>query len=91
VLFNFTTLTPSLVVGTDLVFGLIISLLAGGIHSRSCDYAALCKLVPVGIVGTIVGARASLRLPVKMLRRAVLLCIIVVGALLLRKGFAGII
>jgi uncharacterized protein len=91
VLFNFTTLTPSLVVGTDLVFGLIISVLAGGIHSRSCDYAALCKLVPAGIVGTIVGARASLRLPVKTLRKAVLLCIILVGALLLRKGFAGII
>jgi uncharacterized membrane protein YfcA len=91
VLFNFTTLTPSLVVGTDLVFGLIISVLAGGIHSRSCDYAALYKLVPAGIVGAIVGARASLRLPVKTLRKAVLLCIILVGALLLRKGFAGII
>jgi len=90
-LFNFTTLTPSLVVGTDLVFGLIISVLAGGIHIGSCDYAALCKLVPAGIVGTIVGARASLGLPVKTLRKAVLLCVILVGVLLLRKGFIGII
>lgn len=90
-LFNFTTLTPSLVVGTDLVFGLIISVLAGGIHSGSCDYAALCKLVPAGIVGTILGARASLGLPVKTLRKAVLVCVTLVGVLLLRKGFSGIV
>lgn len=89
-LFNVTALTPSLVVGTDLVFGLIISVLAGGIHSGSCDYTALCKLVPAGIVGAIIGARASLGLPVKTLRKSVLLGIILVGVLLLQKGFAGI-
>jgi uncharacterized protein len=90
-LFNFTTLSPSLVVGTDLAFGLIISILAGGIHVGSCDYITLCKLVPAGIVGALVGFRASLGLPVKTLRKAVLLCAILVGFLLLRKGFSGII
>jgi uncharacterized membrane protein YfcA len=37
-LFNLTTLAPSVIVGTDLVFGLIISTLAGSIHIGSCAY-----------------------------------------------------
>jgi Sulfite exporter TauE/SafE len=40
-LFNFTSLAPAVVVGTDLVFGLIVSTVAGGIHIESCDYLAL--------------------------------------------------
>ena len=90
-LFNFTTLAPTLVVGTDMVFGWIISVLAGSIHIGSCDYIALCKLVPAGIIGALIGTRVALNLPVKTLRKAVLLCVIVVGVLLLRRGFSGLI
>lgn len=40
-LFNLTELSPALVVGTNLLFGLIISATAGGIHAGSCDFKAL--------------------------------------------------
>jgi uncharacterized protein len=89
-LFNLTALVPSLVVGTDLVFGMIVSTVAGGIHVGSCDFAALAKLVPAGIAGVLVGSRVSVGWSVNTLRKAVLLCTILAGVLLLRKGIAGI-
>ena len=89
-LFNFTGLSPAQIVGTDMVFGLILSVIAGGIHSASCDYVALCKLVPAGLVGVLIGSRISRGLSATMLRRAVLVCTMLVGALLLRRGLAGI-
>ena len=52
-LFNLTALSPALVVGTNLLFGLIISATAGGIHAASCDFNALAWLVPGGLVGVV--------------------------------------
>ena len=89
-LFNLTALSPALVVGTNLVFGLIISATAGGIHAGSCDFKALAQLVPGGLVGVYIGSRVSLGLSVHVLRKALLYCTILLGALLLGKGIAAI-
>jgi uncharacterized protein len=89
-LFNLTSLSPALVVGTSLLFGLIISATAGGIHIGSCDFHALAHLVPAGLVGVYIGSRVSLGLSVNVLRKAVLYCTILLGALLLGKGIGAI-
>jgi len=89
-LFNLTELSPALVVGTNLLFGLIISATAGGIHAASCDFNALAWLVPGGLVGVYIGSRVSLGLSVNVLRKALLYCTILLGALLLGKGIAAI-
>lgn len=92
VLFNLTALSPTTVVGTDLWFGMIISGLGGSIHALagSCDWAALARLVPAGVVGTILGAFVSRALPAKILRSVALACATGVGILLLCKGIKEI-
>jgi hypothetical protein len=89
-LFNVTALSPALVMGTNLVFGLIISATAGGMHAANCDFHALAQLVPAGLVGVYLGSRVSLGLSVNVLRKALLYCTILLGALLLGKGIAAI-
>ena len=92
VLFNTTALAPTVVVGTDLVFGLLVSSVGGGIHAYagSCDWNALGKLIPAGIIGCLIGARAGRSLPATTLRKAVLACTAFVGVSLLWKGLGGI-
>src|SRR5262249_11347680 len=92
VLFNLTALTPAVVVGTDLVFGMLVSTVGGGIHafSGSCDWNALAKLIPGGVIGCLIGARAGRSLPAITLRKAVLACTAFVGVSLLWKGLGAI-
>jgi uncharacterized protein len=87
-LFNLGTLAPSVVVGTDLVFGMVISAVGGSIHAMagSCEWPALIKMVPAGLLGSAVGAQMAGRLPSRMLRTAVLICATLVGILLIRNG-----
>jgi hypothetical protein len=89
-LFNLPELSPGMVLGTNLLFGLIISATAGGIHAGSCDFKALVQLVPGGLVGVYIGSHVSLGLSVNVLRKALLYCTILLGALLLGKGIAAI-
>ncbi len=92
VLFNFTTLAPAMVVGTDLVFGMLVSAIGGGIHaaSGSCNWDALTRLIPAGVVGSLIGSRACRGLPAATLRKAVLICTAAVGVSLLWKGLEAI-
>ena len=57
-LFNRTKLAPASVVGTDLVFGLIISACAGGVHLAAGNWipAALGALLAGGLPGAVAGA-----------------------------------
>jgi uncharacterized membrane protein YfcA len=92
VLFNFTALAPAMVVGTDLVFGMLVSAIGGGIHaaSGSCNWDALTRLIPAGVVGSLIGARACRAVPAATLRKAVLICTAAVGVSLLWKGLEAI-
>src|SRR5436190_11382155 len=57
-LLSLTTLTPAQVVGTDMVFGLVVSVIGGGFHFAAGHYnsAMLTKLLVGGIAGALVGA-----------------------------------
>ncbi|HET9099616.1 MAG TPA: sulfite exporter TauE/SafE family protein, partial [Acidobacteriaceae bacterium] len=82
-LLSLTTLDASQVVGTDLVFGLCLSLVGGGMHvfSGSYDSTLLFKLVLGGLFGALVGSGVAPRLPNRQLRVALAALLLVVGML----------
>jgi uncharacterized protein len=82
-LLSFTTLDASQVVGTDLVFGLCLSMVGGGMHifSGSYDSVLLVKLVVGGVFGAMVGSGVAPRLPNRQLRVALAALLLVVGTL----------
>ncbi len=69
-LLNMTTLTAAQVVGTDMVFGLVLSTLGGGLHffSGMYDLPMLIKLAAGGVVGVLAGAKLSSVIPSRPLR-----------------------
>jgi uncharacterized protein len=82
-LLSLTTLDVSQVVGTDLVFGLCLSVVGGGMHvfSGSYDNVLLVKLVLGGVFGAMVGSGVAPRLPNRQLRVALAALLLVVGTL----------
>lgn len=91
-LFHFTTLPPAMVVGTDLAFGLAVSAIGGSVHALSgtCNWVALYRLIPAGIVGSLLGVRACTVLPKQALRKSILICAAMIGLTLVVKGIKGI-
>lgn len=69
-LLNLTSLTPAQVIGTDMMFGLVLSLLGGGLHVSMGHFSAaiLWKLIAGGLVGAFAGANLSAILPSRPLR-----------------------
>lgn len=91
-LFRFTSLIPSEVVGTDLAFGLVVCGIGGGIQviAGHVDWNALVRMVPAGILGSIIGIMIGNKLPTRVLRNAILVCAAGIGVTLLVKGIRGI-
>jgi uncharacterized membrane protein YfcA len=88
VLLNLTTLTPAQVVGTDMLFGLVVSIIGGGFHvfGGHYDSALLPKLLIGGVAGAFVGANLSTILPARPLRIALSLCLVGLGVQLCCRG-----
>lgn len=80
-LMSFTSLPASQIVGTDLTFGLVLSVLGGGIHALNGLYnvALLAKLTVGGIAGAIVGTSIAPRMPNRALRLALSACLLLIG------------
>jgi uncharacterized membrane protein YfcA len=89
-LMNMTTLAPAAVVGTDLSFGLVLSLVGGGIRAAAGDLdgAVLTKLLIGGIAGAITGAMLASRLPSKKLRFVLCVALVFLGGQLAWKGLS---
>ncbi|PYQ15778.1 MAG: permease [Acidobacteria bacterium] len=88
VLLYFTPLTAAQVVGTDLAFGFVLSVVGGGLHLGlgHTDPALFFRLVAGGIPGAIVGARLATVLPTRTLRIALLVWLVFLGTQLLYRG-----
>jgi uncharacterized protein len=69
-LLNLTSLTPAQVIGTDMMFGLVVSLLGGGMHLSMGHFSSvlLWRLIAGGLAGAFAGANLSAILPSRPLR-----------------------
>ena len=88
VLLNLTSLAPAQVVGTSILFGLVLSLIGGGLHFSAGHYdaAILWKLIGGGMAGVFVGANLSAILPARPLRIALSVCLSGLGMQLCWKA-----
>ena len=88
-LLSMTTLTAATVVGTDLVFGLVLSLIGGGINAAmgTVDRTVLLQLLAGGIPGALLGAYLAGRVPSQRLRMGLSVAMALLGASLFYKAF----
>jgi uncharacterized membrane protein YfcA len=88
ILLYYTPLVAAQVVGTDLLFGMILSAVGGGLHLGMGDWSRplFVKMVAGGIPGALIGARLANLLPGRALRVALLIWLVYLGSLLLYRG-----
>jgi uncharacterized membrane protein YfcA len=89
-LMNMTVLVPAAVVGTDLAFGLALSLVGGSIRAAMGDLAwpVLWKLLAGGIPGAVAGSLLAQRLPSQKLKFVLCLALVGLGGNLAWKGLS---
>ena len=87
-LLTLTKLVPAQVVGTDMMFGLVVSVVGGGVHVFEGHYdpALLPKLLIGGVAGALVGANLSSKLKARPLRVALSIFLIFLGLQLCYRG-----
>lgn len=80
-LLNFSDLTPAQVVGTDLLFGLVLALAGSAFHFAwgSVDHTTLLQLLNGGLPGIVVGCVASRAVSSRKLRALLALIGIALG------------
>ncbi len=87
-LLNLTQLSPVEVVGTDVVFGLVLSLVGGGfqVSIGAYDTAVLTQLALGGVFGAVLGPNLASRIPARPLRVALCLWLASLGGLMFLRG-----
>ena len=87
-LLSLTPLTPPVIVGTDLLFGLGLSTVGSGLHLMLGDInsSLVGQLLAGGVVGALVGPWLAMRVPAPALRTALLRVLSVFGAQLFWRG-----
>jgi hypothetical protein len=88
-LLSMTKLSAAAVVGTDLVFGLVLSLIGGGVNAAmgTLSGPVLVQLLAGGVPGAILGAYLAGKVPSKQLRMGLSGAMALLGANLFYKGF----
>ena len=87
-LMRFTSLSPAEVVGTDLAFGLVLSLFGGGVHASmgGVPWAMVGKLLIGGVPAVLIGSQLATVLPPKKMRVALCVWLIYIGGQLSYKS-----
>ncbi len=87
-LLSLTRLNTAQVVGTDLAFGLCLSLVGGGLHLASGGFAAglLVRLIAGGLLGAVAGSTLAPRIPSRTMRLALSLWLLTIGIQLCWKA-----
>jgi uncharacterized membrane protein YfcA len=88
ILMVLTPLTAAQIVGTDLFFGLALSIVGGGVHFAYGDYnsTTMIKLLIGGVVGALVGANTASLLPSKWLKYGLAAWLVYLGGQLIYRG-----
>jgi hypothetical protein len=87
-LLSLTPLAPAQVVGTDIVFGFLVSLI-GGVHwfSHPPNAPLLLQLTAGGTAGAIVGSLVSSRIPSRPLGFVLWVWLVILGGQFLFRGY----
>ena len=90
-LLSLTTLLPAQVVGTDIAFGFVISLIGSGAHwfSHASNPELLIHLIEGGVAGSIVGTLVSTRVPRRQLRFALWVWLLILGGQFLFNSYTA--
>lgn len=88
-LLSLTPLEPAQVVGTDIAFGFLVSLIGSGAHHFALggDTPLLVQLVAGGAIGAIAGTIASTRVPRRPLRLALWAWLLILGGVFLFRTY----
>jgi len=88
-LLSLTTLLPAQVVGTDIAFGFVVSLIGSGAHwfSHSSNTELLLQLIAGGVLGAVSGTLLSTHIPRKPLRFALWLWLLLLGGQFLFNSY----
>jgi hypothetical protein len=91
-LLGLTPLNPAQVVGTDILFGFVLSTIGSSVHwfSMSLAQPLLCHLIEGGILGAVAGTFVSRRIPLRPLRFALLVWILFLGGDILFSNFHAV-
>jgi hypothetical protein len=89
-LLGLTALDVPRIVGTDLSFGLCLSLIGGGMHlsQGGVNSVLLTNLIVGGVAGALVGTGLSTRIPARPMRLALSLWLFALGVQLCWQAFA---
>jgi uncharacterized membrane protein YfcA len=88
-LLSLTPLLPAQVVGTDIAFGFIVSLIGSGAHwfSHASNNELLLQLIAGGVVGAISGTLLSTHIPRRPLRFALWVWLLLLGGQFLFNSY----
>jgi uncharacterized protein len=90
-LLSLTPLLPTQVVGTDIAFGFVISLIGSGAHwfSQASNPELLIHLITGGAAGAITGTMLSSRVPRRPLRFALWVWLLILGGQFLFNSYTS--
>lgn len=88
-LLSMTSLAPAQVVGTDIVFGFVVSLIGSGAHwfSHATNPGLLLQLIIGGVAGAVCGTLLSTRVPRRPLRFALWVWLLILGGQFLFNSY----
>jgi len=88
-LLSLTPLTPAQVVGTDIAFGFVVSLIGSGAHLAigGTNTTLLLQLIAGGVIGAIAGVILSTRIPRRPLRVVLWIWLLILGAQFLVNSY----
>ena len=91
-LLNYSEMTPAEVVGTDLVFGLVLAIIGSAVHWSfgSISTSILLQLLMGGIPGVMLGCVLARKVPAQKLKAVVALIAICAGLQLVWSGVRSI-
>ncbi|HEX4138507.1 MAG TPA: sulfite exporter TauE/SafE family protein [Bryobacteraceae bacterium] len=91
VLMRYTALLPADVVGTDIAFGLLLSIFAGGIHAgmTGIPWVILGKLLLGGIPAVLIGTQLISVVSPRKMRLVLCLWLVYIGGQLSWRGIMG--
>jgi uncharacterized protein len=87
-LLNYSEMSPPQVVGTDLLFGLVLAVIGSAFHWEfgSISGAVLVRLLEGGIPGVVIGCLLARRVPARKLKYAIAVIAIFAGLQLVWSG-----